>query len=55
MVLCNVGFNNPTYLLLEPRPAFVAFAERHQQRPAALRAYAMDDALLAQAANGNEK
>ncbi len=36
------------FKLLEPRPAFVAFAERHQQRPAALRAYAMDDALLAQ-------
>ena len=43
------------FKLLEPRPAFIAFAERHQQRPAALRAYAMDDALLAQAANGNEK
>ena len=36
------------FKLLEPRPAFVTFAERHQQRPAALRAYAMDDALLAQ-------
>ncbi|WP_312267071.1 hypothetical protein [Neisseria sp.] len=48
MVLCNVGFNNPTYLLLEPRPAFVAFAERHQQRPAARRADEIDEALLAQ-------
>ena len=35
------------FKLLEPRPAFVAFAARHQQRPAALRAYAIDDALLA--------
>ena len=36
------------FKLLEPRAAFVAFAERHQQRPAALRAYAIDDGLLAQ-------
>ena len=40
------------FKLLEPRPAFVAFAERHQQRPAALRAYAIDDGLLAQQAQG---
>lgn len=36
------------FKLLEPRPAFEAFAKRHQQRPAAQRAYAIDDALLAQ-------
>lgn len=40
------------FKLLEPRAAFVAFAERHQQRPAALRAYAIDDELLAQQAGG---
>ncbi|QDI04261.1 MULTISPECIES: glutathione S-transferase family protein [Xanthomonas translucens group] len=33
--------------LLEPRPAFVAFAQRHAARPAALRATAIDDALIA--------
>ncbi len=36
------------FKLLEPRPAFVAFAERHQQRPAARRADEIDEALLAQ-------
>ncbi len=35
------------FKLLEPRPAFVAFAERHSQRPAALRARQIDDSLLA--------
>ncbi len=35
------------FKLLEPRPAFVAFAERHSQRPAALRARQIDDGLLA--------
>ena len=40
------------FKLLEPRAAFVAFVERHQQRPAALRAYAIDDELLAQQTNG---
>ena len=33
--------------MLEPRPAFVAFAQRHGARPAALRAGAIDDALIA--------
>ena len=33
--------------LLEPRPAFVAFAPRHGGRPALLRANAIDDALIA--------
>ncbi|CTP87379.1 glutathione S-transferase, N-terminal domain protein [Xanthomonas translucens pv. poae] len=32
---------------LEPRPAFVAFAQRHAARPAALRANAIDAALIA--------
>ncbi|OSI17483.1 glutathione S-transferase [Neisseria dentiae] len=36
------------FKLLEPRPAFAAFAERHQQRPAARRADEIDEALLAQ-------
>ncbi|MDO4769846.1 MAG: glutathione S-transferase family protein [Brachymonas sp.] len=36
--------------LLEPRPAFVAFAERHNQRPAKQRADEIDDALLAKQA-----
>lgn len=33
--------------LLESRPAFVAFAQYHQNRPAALRANQIDDALMA--------
>jgi glutathione S-transferase len=33
--------------LLDPRPAFVAFAQRHGVRPAALRAGELDDALIA--------
>ncbi|QNH17677.1 glutathione S-transferase family protein [Xanthomonas sp. SS] len=33
--------------LLEPRPAFAAFAQRHADRPALLRASAIDAALLA--------
>ncbi|TQU55340.1 glutathione S-transferase, partial [Xanthomonas perforans] len=33
--------------MLEPRPAFTAFAQRHAARPAALRANAADDALIA--------
>jgi glutathione S-transferase len=33
--------------MLEPRPAFVAFAQRHAARPAALRANAIDAALIA--------
>nr|WP_246432341.1 glutathione S-transferase [Xanthomonas theicola] len=33
--------------LLEPRPPFVAFAQRHGGRPALLRANAVDDALVA--------
>jgi glutathione S-transferase len=33
--------------MLERRPAFVAFAQRHGARPAALRAGAIDDALIA--------
>lgn len=32
--------------MIEPRPAFAAFAQRHATRPAALRAAARDDALL---------
>ena len=36
------------FKLLEPRPAFAAFVERHGQRPAAQRADEIDDALLAQ-------
>lgn len=35
---------------LEKRPAFEAYAERHLQRPAALRADEIDNALIAQAA-----
>ena len=35
------------FKLLEARPAFVAFAERHNQRPAALRAKQIDADLLA--------
>lgn len=42
------------FKLLEPRPAFVAFSERHQNRPAAQRAYAIDDALLVQQASSNQ-
>lgn len=38
------------FKLLEPRPAFVAFAERHNQRPAKQRADEIDNALLAQPA-----
>ncbi|WP_369933565.1 glutathione S-transferase family protein [Xanthomonas tesorieronis] len=33
--------------VLEPRPAFAAFVQRHLARPAALRAKALDDALVA--------
>lgn len=33
---------------LEPRPAFTAYAERLQNRPAAIRAREIDDALVAQ-------
>ncbi|UYB51075.1 glutathione S-transferase family protein [Xanthomonas sp. AM6] len=33
--------------VLEPRPAFAAFVQRHIARPAALRAKALDDALVA--------
>ena len=36
------------FKLLEPRPAFTRFAELHGQRPAAQRANAIDDELLAQ-------
>ncbi|WP_107687592.1 glutathione S-transferase family protein [Neisseria wadsworthii] len=36
------------FKLLEPRPAFVQFAERHRKRPAALRADEIDEELLAQ-------
>ncbi|MDO4705434.1 MAG: glutathione S-transferase family protein [Comamonadaceae bacterium] len=35
------------FQLLESRPAFLAFVEAHSQRPARLRADAIDDALLA--------
>ncbi|RMX15935.1 glutathione S-transferase family protein [Vandammella animalimorsus] len=35
------------FKLLEPRPAFVAFAQAHSQRPARLRADEIDNALLA--------
>ncbi|MBD4775561.1 glutathione S-transferase [Xanthomonas citri pv. citri] len=41
-----VGFYTRTGML-EPRPAFTAFALRHAARPAALRANATDDALIA--------
>lgn len=41
-----VGFYTRTGML-EPRPAFTAFAQRHAARPAALRANAADDALIA--------
>ncbi|PJK10426.1 glutathione S-transferase [Lysobacteraceae bacterium NML95-0200] len=34
------------FKLLEPRPAFVAFAQAHSQRPARLRADEIDNALL---------
>jgi glutathione S-transferase len=33
---------------IEPRPAFVAYSERLQNRPAAIRAREIDDALIAQ-------
>ncbi|MDB5417363.1 MAG: glutathione S-transferase, partial [Phenylobacterium sp.] len=33
---------------IEPRPAFVAYSERLQARPAAIRAREIDDALIAQ-------
>jgi glutathione S-transferase len=33
--------------LLEPRPSFTAYAERLQNRPAAIRAREIDDALVA--------
>ncbi|MDO4904020.1 MAG: glutathione S-transferase family protein [Lautropia sp.] len=36
------------FKLLEPRSAFVRFAERHQARPACRRANQIDDALLVQ-------
>lgn len=35
------------FKLLEPRPNLVRFAELHQARPAAVRAYAIDDAEVA--------
>lgn len=38
---------------LAPRPAFVAFAQAHASRPAALRAMALDNALMAQHPNPN--
>ncbi|KGE52905.1 glutathione S-transferase [Xanthomonas axonopodis pv. vasculorum] len=41
-----VGFYTRTGML-EPRPAFTAFVQRHAARPAALRANAADDALIA--------
>ncbi|WP_087945365.1 glutathione S-transferase N-terminal domain-containing protein [Xanthomonas phaseoli] len=41
-----VGFYTRTGML-EPRPAFTAFAQRHAARPAALRANVADDALIA--------
>ena len=37
------------FKLLEARPAFVRFAQRHEQRPAARRADEIDEALLAAA------
>ncbi|OSI12547.1 glutathione S-transferase family protein [Neisseria canis] len=47
MVAAYVGWYLQ-FKLLEPRPAFVAFAERHRKRPAALRADEIDEGLLAQ-------
>ncbi|MDX5329566.1 MAG: glutathione S-transferase family protein [Caulobacteraceae bacterium] len=38
--------------MIEKRPAFEAYAERHLQRPANQRADAIDDALIAQAQQG---
>ncbi|SEK85409.1 glutathione S-transferase [Pseudoxanthomonas sp. GM95] len=38
---------------LEPRPAFVAFAQAHMSRPAALRAMEIDNALMAKHPNPN--
>lgn len=40
------------FKLLEARPAFLAFAERHGQRPAGQRADAIDNALLAEQPSG---
>ena len=40
------------FKLLEPRPAFSAFARTHAERPAHQRANQIDDALLASAAGG---
>ncbi|MDO5506420.1 MAG: glutathione S-transferase family protein [Pseudoxanthomonas suwonensis] len=51
VVAGNLGF----YLqfgMLEPRDAFVRFARLHQARPAAKRAAAVDDGLVAQAKAG---
>ncbi|MDO4795774.1 MAG: glutathione S-transferase family protein [Brachymonas sp.] len=50
MVAAYVGWYLQ-FKLLEPRPAFVAFAERHTARPARQRADAIDDDLLAQQAD----
>ncbi|PJK09956.1 glutathione S-transferase [Lysobacteraceae bacterium NML08-0793] len=46
MVAAYVGWYLQ-FKLLEPRPAFVQFAERHRQRPAGQRADEIDSALLA--------
>lgn len=40
------------FKLLEPRPAFTAFATHHSQRPAGQRADEIDNALLAQQGQG---
>lgn len=49
MVAAYVGWYLQ-FKLLEPRPDFVAFAERHNQRPAKQRADEIDNALLAKQA-----
>lgn len=48
LVAANIGFYLQ-FKMLEPRPAFVRFAELHKARPAAQRAEAIDNALMAKA------
>lgn len=48
LVAANLGFYLQ-FKMLEPRPAFVKFAELHAARPAAKRADAIDNELIAKA------
>lgn len=48
MVAAFVGFYMQ-FKMLQPRPAFVRFAQLHESRPAARRADAIDEALIAKA------